>query len=124
MTLTSLRQMYWEPTRIRSLLRKCIICRKMAGQPYTASDPPPLVKAFIQQSLSFEITSIDFTGALYVRGNESETKIYICLFMCAVSHAIDLEIVTEQCFLLGFGCFSGRRSLSCLVFSDNASTLL
>jgi len=47
MTLTALRQMYWVPCarqRISALLRKCVTCRKLAGQPYTAPDPPPLVK--------------------------------------------------------------------------------
>ena len=130
MTLTSLRQMYWVPCarqRIRSLLRKCVTFRKLAGQLYTAPDSPPLVKARIQQSLPFKFTGIDFTGALYERGNGSETKAYICLFTCAVSRAVHLQIVTDltvECFLQAFGCFSGRRSILHLVLSDNASTFL
>ena len=102
-------------------------CRKLAGRPYTAPDPPPLVKARVQQSLSFEVTGIDFTGALYVRGNGGETKVYICLFTCAVSRAVHLEIVTDltvECFLQAFRRFSARRSLPRLVLSDNASTFL
>ena len=62
MILTSLRQMYWVPCarqRIRSLLRKCVTCRKLAGQPYTAPDPPPLVKARVQHSMPFEVIGID-----------------------------------------------------------------
>jgi len=52
---------------------------KLAGQPYTAPDPPPLVKAHVLQSMPFEVTGIDFTGALFVRG-EQESKVYIfCL---------------------------------------------
>ncbi|XP_065914598.1 uncharacterized protein [Dysidea avara] len=130
MTLTSLRQMYWVPCarqRIRSLLRNCVTCRKLAGQPYTAPDPPPLVKARVQQSLPFEVTGIDFTGALYLRGNGGETKVYICLFTCAVSRAVHLEIVTDltvECFLQAFRRFSARQSLPRLVLSDNASTFL
>ena len=92
MTLTSLRQMYWVPCArqiIRSLLRKCVTCRKLGGRPYTTPDPPPLVKARVQQSMQFEVTGVDFTGALYVRSNAGETKVYICLFTCAVSRAVD-----------------------------------
>ena len=70
-------------------------CRKLAGQPYTASDPPPLMKVHIQQSLPFEVTGIDFTGALYVRDNRGESKVYICLFTCTVSRAVHLEVVTD-----------------------------
>ena len=130
MTLTSLRQTYWVPCarqRIRSLLRKCVTCKKLTGRPYTAPDPPPLVKARVQQSMPFEVTGIDFTGALYVRDAKGENKVYICLFTCAVSRAIHLEIVTDltvECFLQAFRCFSSRRSLPRLVLSDNGSTFL
>ena len=130
MTLTSLRQMYWVPCarqRIRSLLRKCVTCKKLAGKPYSAPDPPPLVKARVQQSMPFEVTGIDFSGALYVRGIGGEHKVYICLFTCAVSRAVHLEIVTDltvECFLQAFRRFSSRRSLPRLVLSDNGSTFL
>jgi len=104
-----------------------VICRKLIGQPYTAPDPPPLVKAHVHPSLPFEVTSVDFTSALYVRSNGGECKVYICLFTCVVSRAVHLEIVTDlttECFPLAFRRFSGRRSLPCLVISDNASTFL
>ena len=42
------------------LIEKCVTCRKLAGRPYTA----PLVKACLQQSMPFEVTNIDFTGAM------------------------------------------------------------
>jgi len=122
--------MYWVPCArqvIRSLLRKCVTCRRLAGRPYTAPDPPPLVAARVKQSMPFEVTGIDFTGALYVRGNDRETKVYICLFTCAVSRAVHLEIVTDltvECFLQAFRRFSSRRSLPRLVLSDNGSTFL
>ena len=129
MTLTTLRQMYWVPCarqRIRALLRKCVTCRKLAGQPYTAPDPPPLVKARVQQSMPFEVTGIDFTGTLFVRG-EQESKVYICLFTCAVTRAVHLKVATDltvECFLQAFRCFSSRKSLPRLVLSDNGSTFL
>jgi len=127
MTLTALRQVYWVPCarqRIRALLRKCVTCRKLVGRPYTAPDPPPLVKARVQQSMPFEVTGVDFTGALFVRG-EPERKVYICLFTCAVTRAVHLEIVTDltvECFLQAFRRFSSRKSLPRLILSDNGST--
>ena len=103
MTLTTLRQMYWVPCarqRIRALLRKCVTCRKLAGRPYTVPDPPPLVKARVQQSMPFEVTGVDFTGALFVR-SEVERKVYVCLFTCAVTRAVHLEIVNAFYMLSG-----------------------
>ena len=46
-TLTVIRQCYWIPSgrqRVRSILRKCVTCRKTVGKPYSIPDPPPLLK--------------------------------------------------------------------------------
>ena len=43
----------------------------------------------------FTVTGIDFTGALYVQINGIESKVYICLFMCATTRGVHLEIVTD-----------------------------
>ena len=77
--------------------------------------------------MPFEVTGIDFTGTLYVRGKEGESKVYIYLFTCAVSGAVHLEVVTDltvECFLQAFRRFSSRRPLPRLVLSDNGSTFL
>ena len=43
----------------------------------------------------FQVIGVDFTGSLYVRGLEGEMKVYVCLFTCAVTRAIHLEVVTD-----------------------------
>ena len=73
----------------------------------------------------FSVTGVDFTGALFVRYMNKEQKVYICLFICANTRAIHLEVVidlTEETFLLAFRRFAGRRSLPKLMISDNTST--
>ena len=70
---------------------------------------------------------MDFTGTLYVCTAEGEGKGYLCLFTCAASRGIHLEIVTDlkvESFLLAFRGFAGRRSIPKLLQSDNASTYL
>ena len=129
-TLTTIRQQYWIPSgrqRIRSLLRTCVVCKKTAGRPYPAPDPPPLVKCRVDTAHPFEVTGVDFTGALYVRCSAGEQKVYVCLFTCAVSRAVHLEIVidlTLECFLQAFRRFTSRRSLPRVMMSDNATTFL
>ena len=121
-----IRQQYRIPSgrqHIRSLLWKCVTCRKVSGKPYSTPDPPPLVNA----TNLIEVTGVDFTGALYVRNSEGEQKAYICLFTCVVSRAIHLEVIvdlTVACFLQAFCCFVNRRPLPKLMLSDNASTYL
>ena len=129
-TLTAIRQEYWIPSArriVRTLLRKCVICQKAVGRPYQAPDPPPLIKARLQEMLPFEVTGVDFTGALYVRDSGREVKVYVCLFTCAVTRAVHLEIVTDlstETFLQAFRRFSSRKSLPRTMISDNASTYL
>ena len=75
----------------------------------------------------FTVTGIDYTGALNVRTPNGEKKVYICLFTCASSRAVHLEIVTdlsEESFLHAFRRFTSRKSLPKIVISDNASTFM
>ena len=60
-------------------------------------------------------------------GNLSESKVYICLFTCASTRAVHLEVVTdlsEKTFMQAFRRFAARRSLPRLIMSDNASTYM
>jgi len=127
-TVAALRQSYWIPAArqyVKSLLRQCVVCRKYSGKPYTAPDPAPLPKVRVQDVRPFSITGVDFTGALYIHNKGEEVKVYVCLFTCATSRAIHLEVVTDlstETFLLAFRRFAGRRSMPQLMLSDNATT--
>ena len=129
-TLTAIRQQFRIPTarlRIKSLLRHCTTCWRHGGKPYATPDPPPLPEIRTRDTIPFTITGIDFTGALYVCQDSTENKVYICLFTCATSHVIHLEVVTDltvENFLLAFRRFTSRRSVPKIVVSDNASTYL
>jgi len=128
-TLTALRQSFWIPSGrqyVRKLLRRCTVCRKHGGRPYANPESAPLPKVRVQNVLPFTITGVDFTGALYVKqhGGE-ESKVYICLFTCATSRAVHLEVVSDlsmPTFLLAFRHFAARRSLPQVMMSDNATT--
>ena len=129
-TLTAIRQSYWIPTGrqcVKTLLRKCITCKKLSGKPYSAPDPPPLPKIRTLDAPPFTVTGVDFTGGLYVRHNSEELKVYICLFTCATTRAVHLEIVkdlTTETFLLAFRRFVSRKSVPRIVISNNASTYM
>ena len=109
-TVTALRQRYWIPTARRvvgKLLKKCVVCRRIAGKPFSVPDPPPLPQARVQEGPPFNVTGIDFTGAMYVKneGGSGERKVYVCLFTCASTRAVHLEVVndlSEETFLQAF----------------------
>ncbi|PFX24893.1 uncharacterized protein LOC111331024 [Stylophora pistillata] len=129
-TLTALRQSYWVPSgrqRVKTLIDKCLTCRKVSGSAYNQPDPPPHPKSRMQQTQPFEVTGVDYTGALYVRNAGIETKVYICLFTCATTRALHLEVVedlTVEAFLLAFRRFASRKSVPRKLISDNASTFV
>jgi hypothetical protein len=134
-TITNIRQTYWV-TQIRpfvkTLLRKCVICRKVNGKPYRKPIPAPLQTSRLLVAQAFTVTGVDFSGALFVKdtnakGSPAERKAYICLFTCAVTRAIHLELVTDlstETFLRAFRRFAARRSLPTKMISDNGSTYL
>ena len=73
------------------------------------------------------MTGVDFTSALYVKTSSIENKVYVCLFTCANTRAIHLEVVedlSEGTFLKAFRRFVSRRSLPRKMVSDNATTYL
>ena len=126
-TVTSLRQKFWIPSArqiVRSLLRKCVTCRRVSGKSYSRPEPPlPSVRT--KQSRPFEVTGVDFTGALHIKTMDGSSKVYVCLFTCGVSRAVHLEIVTDlsvETFLQALRRFAACRSLPRIMLSDNASS--
>ena len=66
-------------------------------------------------------------GALYVKDKDGERKVCICLFTCACTRAVHLEIVSDlsvEMFLLAFRRFASHKSSPRQMISDNASTYL
>ena len=130
-TVTLLRQTYWIPSIrqvIKSIIHKCVICKKVAGRPYSAPDPPPLPKDRLTEAPPFTVTGVDFTGALNVKTTDGLTsKVYICLFTCANTRAVHLEVVmnlSEETFILAFRRFASRKSLPKTMISDNGTTFI
>ena len=90
------------------------------------SDPPPLPKNKLSSESPFTVTGVDFSGALHVKGeNEQNRKVYICLFACPNTTAIDLEVVhdlTEELFSLAYRRFISRKSIPRTMISANDTT--
>ncbi|XP_063436301.1 uncharacterized protein LOC134717737 [Mytilus trossulus] len=128
-TLAYIQQTFWIPKLrqcVKSILMKCVTCRKVIGKSYPAPEIQPLPKERVQDATPFSITGVDFTGALTTRNRHNEeSKVYICLFTCAVTRAVHLELVydlSEESFLLCFRRFVSRRSVPKIMMSDNALT--
>ena len=127
-TLTALRQRFWIPAgryQVKKVVNKCVTCKKVSGFPFQAPVAPPLTSLRLQQSRPFAVTGVDFTGELYVKNARRESKVYICLFTCAATRAVRLEVINDLSvgtFLLAVRRFAGRQSLPDVIISNNAAT--
>lgn len=134
-TLTTLRENYWvlrgrEATK--RIVKECVICRKFEGVPFKPQSSPDLPDMRVADAPPFTYTGVDFAGPLYVtslrdpQSNESVSeKVYICLFTCASTRAVHLELTRDlgvNSFLQAFRRFSSRRGLPSTLISDNAKT--
>ena len=131
-TLNAIRQRFWilrGRETAKKVLRRCIICKKLEGlpfKPFTCHDLPPVR---VEEGPPFINTGIDFAGPLYVVDRKSNPKtnfkVYVCLFTCAATRAVHLELVEKldiSSFLRAFRRFSARRGLPRTLLSDNATT--
>ena len=84
-----------------------------------------LPKERIQHSPAFTHVGVDFAGPLSARTNSTSKKVYICIFTCAASRMLHLELTNSlhtDKFLQAFRRMINRRGLCQSMQSDNAKT--
>ena len=121
-TLSVLRQRFWlikGRSTVRQTLRNCLICRHYKAKPFGQQIPEDRIKP----TPPFTNVGIDFAGPLYLK--DSGEKAYICLFTCAVTRVVHLELVcdmTTERFLLALRRMVARRGMCSIIWSDIAKT--
>ena len=127
-TLTEVRSKFWiigGRSLVRSVIYRCVVCKRFEGRPVQAPQQPPLPEFRVKEASPFMFSAVDFAGPLWVQDKEMSRKIWICLFTCCVCRAIHLEVVldmTTTAFLRCVKRFAARRGLPRRFLSDNAKT--
>ena len=127
-TLVELRSEYWVPKGrqlVKKTLHQCVICKKLEGLPYKASKRAELPETRVTDVPAFTHVGVDFAGPLFTKTTRGTAKTYICLFTCATSRAIHLELLPDlssEAFIRGLQRFAGRRGTPASITSDNAKT--
>ncbi|XP_060608443.1 uncharacterized protein LOC132760481 [Ruditapes philippinarum] len=125
-TLSQLRYRYWIPSgraTVRKVLHKCLLCRRVEGGAYKMPLMAPLPRSRVTKSTPFSHIGLDYLGPLYIRDNQTITKVWVCLYTCMVTRAVHLEMVkdmTTNAFLNSFRRFIACRGKPQEVISDNA----
>ena len=97
-TLIELRSEYWVPKGrqlVKKTLHQCVICKKLEGLPYKAPMGAELPETRVIDVPAFMHVGVDFTGPLFTKTTRGTAKTYICLFTCATSRAIHLELLPD-----------------------------
>ncbi|XP_075979929.1 uncharacterized protein LOC142979055 [Anticarsia gemmatalis] len=133
LTLSILRQNYWIIKGNRATkkqLRNCVTCKKqepskqqqiMGHLPDFRSNPAP----------PFYHTGVDFTGFIRVKSNKGRgvktTKGYISLFVCMVTKAVHIEVVSDLSslsFISALRRMAARRGTPKHIYSDNGTNFV
>ena len=142
-TLSELKERFWiikGRQQVKNNWYACLKCRKLTSPPFQElAALLPLNR--LKKAQAFNVTGVDFAGPLYCKkkpvdqesdedwipedGDHKLYKCYVCLFTCAVTRAIHLELVPDlsaRSFLLAFRRFAARRGPVSVMYSDNAQT--
>ncbi|XP_014370711.2 uncharacterized protein LOC106720507 [Papilio machaon] len=126
--LYRLREQWW-PLSGRNLARKvthqCVACTRARGKTLS-----PLMGNLPKERLTADFpfirTGVDYAGPVSVLNRKGRgaklVKSYICLFICFITRAIHLELVSDlstDAYLLALKRFISRRGKPCQIFSDN-----
>ena len=109
----------------RKVIRSCVVCRRIEGNPwpYTTGSPPDLPAERVSEDPPFSYVGVDFADVNSLKQSDRQEKAYVCLFTCALTRAVHLELTHDmavESFLLALRRFAGRRGLPATLISDNA----
>lgn len=129
-TIATVREEFWIPKlrqQSKTLIQKCIKCKRFNGLPYRYPELTDLPERRVQRSQPFEHIGLDFFDLPLVNDNNEEIKTYGCIFTCAVTRLIHLEVLKSMDtnnFLHAMRRFFSRRGIPNSITCDNAPTFL
>ena len=130
-TLSLYRQRCWTPkirSRIKSLLLRCVTCQRVRGRTLLRPIPPPLPAERVQWVTPFSHVGVDHTGSFSIKDTQGrKTKACICLFVCATTRAVHLEVVdnlTATSFIMCLRRLAAAKGMPTLILSDNHKTFI
>ncbi|GFY22187.1 integrase catalytic domain-containing protein [Trichonephila clavipes] len=131
--LYQIRQNFWilnGRNICRKVVHNCVICCK-ANPTCTDQIMADLPKGRVIKNYPFNVSGVDFCGPFYIKYKGQRkgvyNKIYVCIFICFVSKAVHLDIVTDltsNAFIATLKRFIFRRDKCAKLYSDNATNFV
>lgn len=131
--LASIRTRFWPlsgKNAVKKVLRQCITCFRVKPT-FIKRLMGDLPAARVIPSRPFQNCGVDYAGPFNMKaGNLKSRKIlksYLCIFVCFVTKAVHLELVsdlTTNSFLNCFKRFISRRGKCSNIYSDNGTNFV
>jgi hypothetical protein len=103
--VVEVREKYWMTsvrTAMKHALPHCILCKKLNALPLKQAQAPLPIERILA-SQPFETVGVDYLGPLKVvksaRRGVKQEKHYLCVFTCAVTRAVHIEVVPDVGFI-------------------------
>ena len=129
--LSLYRQRCWTPkicSGIKNLFLKCVTCQRIKGRILPRPLLPPLPAERVHRVAPFTHVGVDHTGSFTVKDMQGrKTKVYICLFVCATTRAVHLEVVdnlTAASFIMCLRRLAAAKGMPTFILSDNHKTFI
>ena len=129
-TLAKLRLRFWVVRGrqvVKRVIAPCVTCKRHLGKGLLPPQSPSLPEFRVKTDHCFQSTGVDYAGPLLVKSIYGSSTLmndaYICLFTCATSRAVHLELVPNieaDTFLRALKRFVNRRGKPSLIIDDNA----
>lgn len=133
LTLSYIRRIFWLTdgrNETRRFIQSCTRCIRYRARPL-AQKMADLPACRITPSRPFMHTGVDFSGAIMVRSSRGRghhaSKAYICVFVCMVTRAIHIELVSalsSAAFIAAYKRFTARRGICSDLYSDNGTNFV
>lgn len=128
-----IRQKFWiinGRNLCKKVVHSCIVCFK--AKPLTLEQlMGDLPRDRVTPNYPFNVSGVDFCGPFFIKYRNQRkgilNKIYVCIFICFVTKAIHLEMVsdlTSEAFIATLKRFFARRGKVSKIYSDNAQTFI
>ena len=133
-TLNEVRSRFWVCSgkrTVKSAIKGCIICKYITGKPLVGPAPPDLPDYRVSYEFAWQNIGIDYAGPVYVKdiysSDQTMHKAYICLFTCAATRNVHIELVPNMSAPALIRClkrFIGRRGKFHMAVSDNFKSFI
>ena len=122
---------FWSPkilSCLKSIILRCVTCRRQRARTIAKPAPPPLPVERVQWQRPYTTIGVDHTGHFHaLDAYSNRIKLYICLFICATTRAVHLEVVdnlSANSFISCLRRLSAAKGMPSVILSDNHRTFI